>query len=66
MEGRLDDRILLCMKSPAEFMALARGDLHALTQTADIKTVPEPGRRTIISGSKQTAVPDEHGADTPP
>jgi hypothetical protein len=52
MECRLNDGILLCMQSAAEFMTLTGGNTQLFSQAADVEAVLKAGGGTIVARSK--------------
>ena len=57
--GRLDDGILFCMKAPAEFMPFSGRNLLFLTETPDIQTVIQSGRRAVVARRQNLLVLDK-------
>ena len=49
MHGSLNNNILLRMQTPAYFVPLPRRNAQLLTQTPYLKTMWNPGWRTIIA-----------------
>jgi hypothetical protein len=62
MLRRLDNRVLLGMQSPTEFVALTGNDTEPFPHAADFHAMGDSGRRPVVTGSKDIPVLDDYGA----
>ena len=62
MKGSLNDRILLGVDSPAEFMPLTRRDLELFTQTPDLTAMPDVAWSPIVPGGQDAFIFHDDGA----
>src|SRR5512136_200591 len=66
VNGGLDDRVLLGVKPPAQFVALAGGHLLLLPQAAHLQAVPEPARGTVVARREEALVLHEDSPHAAP
>jgi len=63
MIGRLDDGVLLRMKTAAEFMAFSGGDAPLLSKATNIETVVQSGRGAVVPCGKNLFIFNQGGSD---
>ncbi len=56
MAGRLNDGVLLCVQTATQLMALTRGNLQPLPQTAGLITMTDTGGRAVVAGGQDIAI----------
>lgn len=64
--GRLSDRILLRMDSPAELMPSARRYAHLLPYATQLLTVTGPFGRSVVPSGKDPLILHDDSSDLPP
>src|SRR5690554_1903888 len=52
--------ILLSMQSPAQLLALARGNFHLFPETTDVQAMFHTPGGTVVTTTEDTLVPDQH------
>src|SRR4030043_254813 len=63
--GGLNNSILFCMESPAEFNSLPRGDTHLFAEATNIETMGQPRRGSIVTCRQYLFIFDENSSNMP-